>query len=455
MSPLSLLRVGVALCSAVAFASLWRDAALLMGPEGLLPAIDLIRRVQELDPDPFLRLPSLFHYWPPADGSLTAWAAVGVIGSLLLAWPRATPYLALPLAFLYLSFVNVGSDFFSFQWDGLLVETLVLTALLGPAPGRGAVVLFGWLWFRLCFESGYAKVQGGKSWLDLTAMADYWATAPLPTPLAWYADRLPLAVQKALTALSLAVECGAPFLILFGRRARQLVFVLWLGLQLGILLTANYGFFNYLSIVVAFSLLIEAPPRWRTSEGIAAALLIPLSLIVAIHRFHPDKPLPELAQAVMRTRVVNVYHLFVNIDPIRDEVEVIGSDDGKTWETLPFRYKPLADPTWVAPYHPRVDFRLWFATLGNRSRPPGLIVKAPLYLSRIIEDWCEAPARLTPLLTHEVHAPALVRLRYRRVTFDPARPGYSFTELGLHPKVHRCESGGLPDFPQVAELDPL
>jgi hypothetical protein len=52
----------------------------------------------------------------------------------------------------------------------------------------------------------------------------------------------------------------------------------------------------------------------------------------------------------------------------RYEIEFQGSNDGKEWIAYPFRYKPQAlnePPRVYAPYQPRFDWNLWFASLGD------------------------------------------------------------------------------------------
>jgi hypothetical protein len=52
----------------------------------------------------------------------------------------------------------------------------------------------------------------------------------------------------------------------------------------------------------------------------------------------------------------------------RYEIEFQGSSDGDTWTAYPFRNKPQAlneAPRIYAPYQPRFDWNLWFASLGD------------------------------------------------------------------------------------------
>jgi hypothetical protein len=52
----------------------------------------------------------------------------------------------------------------------------------------------------------------------------------------------------------------------------------------------------------------------------------------------------------------------------RYEIEFQGSNDGQNWIAYPFRNKPQAlneTPRIYAPYQPRFDWNLWFASLGD------------------------------------------------------------------------------------------
>jgi hypothetical protein len=85
-------------------------------------------------------------------------------------------------------------------------------------------------------------------------------------------------------------------------------------------------------------------------------------------------PLPHgPATALGPFRVANQYGLFAVMTRGRYEIEFQGSNDGRTWTAYPFRYKPQAldwRPRIYAPYQPRLDWNLWFASLGDwRSYP--------------------------------------------------------------------------------------
>ncbi len=67
-------------------------------------------------------------------------------------------------------------------------------------------------------------------------------------------------------------------------------------------------------------------------------------------------------------RIANQYGLFAVMTRGRYEIEFQGSNDGQNWIAYPFRNKPQAlnqAPGIYAPYQPRFDWNLWFASLGD------------------------------------------------------------------------------------------
>ena len=85
--------------------------------------------------------------------------------------------------------------------------------------------------------------------------------------------------------------------------------------------------------------------------------------------FFRHLPLPSSPVAALEPfRIANRYGLFAVMTRGRYEIEFQGSNDGEHWETYPFLYKPQdpdARPHIYAPYQPRFDWNLWFASLGS------------------------------------------------------------------------------------------
>src|SRR5271165_5314784 len=85
--------------------------------------------------------------------------------------------------------------------------------------------------------------------------------------------------------------------------------------------------------------------------------------------FFPRLPLPVSPVAALDPfRIANRYGLFAVMTRGRYEIEFQGSNDGQTWAAYPFRYKPQDPgerPGIYAPYQPRFEWNLWFASLGS------------------------------------------------------------------------------------------
>jgi hypothetical protein len=385
----------------VAFWSLAGQIPGLIGHDGILPASEYLANVGSwadaggIGADRYRLVPTIF-WFTASDTALQGAAYGGAALGVLVAFGIA-PILILPVLWLlYLSLMAVSGDFLSYQWDALLLETGSLAILLAPAAWRArlrdahdpppvARLLLWWLLFRLMFGSGVVKLASGDpAWRNLTAMSFHYETQPLPTPLAWYAANLPLAVHRAETALVLAVELVVPWLI--AGRARRAAAVVLIALQMLIALTGNYGYFNLLSVVLCVLLLDDEvlavlrrtaaipgatpAPRWRAWAAVAAAVVtLPVSAATMLGQIGIAVPgVAPLAAAVDPLRSINPYGLFAVMTTRRLEIEVEGSDDGTTWRVYDFRDKPgppARRPLWVAPYQPRLDWQMWYAALGR------------------------------------------------------------------------------------------
>jgi hypothetical protein len=106
--------------------------------------------------------------------------------------------------------------------------------------------------------------------------------------------------------------------------------------------------------------------------GIAAAMLTWIAYdttaeMIALpfgHDLLPTLPIVALSPF----RIANQYGLFAVMTRGRYEIEFQGSNDGSNWTAYPFRYKPQAlneAPRIYAPYQPRFDWNLWFASLSD------------------------------------------------------------------------------------------
>ncbi len=450
-----------------AFYSLLFQINGLIGPEGILPAQKYLHAVAEtFGGKRFWFAPTLFWY----SGSKTMLMAamwIGLIASviaLLNLWPR----LSFLVCFVcYLSFVTATNVFSSYQSDGMLLEAGFISLFFAPRgllpgwgaqdpPSRASWFLLQWEWFRIYFESGMVKLlSGDPQWRNFTAMDEYYQNGPLPTWVGWYVEHWPHWFQAASVAATLGLELGLVFMLFFPRRVRIVCFFIVTPWEMGVILTANYTFLNYLVLALGFLLLDDRSLRWlippklrpheetrienepaeelplsivavgeagvaqadigpleeiRAREGrsgrwttalrgvqwaLAALLLTWIGYDTTVEMIGIPMgrvPLfPSLVEALDPFRIANQYGLFAVMTRGRYEIEFQGSNDGDHWTAYPFRYKPQAlnqPPGIYAPYQPRFDWNLWFASLGdwqqNEMVPlteERLLVSSPAVLS--------------------------------------------------------------------------
>ena len=395
-----------------AFASFGVQAEGLIGSQGILPAVDLLGAASaELGSERYWQIPSLLWLVGASDTALRGLWVAGVLLSLLPALGIA-PRAVLGLLFaLYLSLVSVGSVFFNYQWDALLLETGLLALFYAPPgwlPRRTLAApasqlglwLLRFLLFRLMLLSGLVKwLSGDPTWRDGSALALHYWTQPIPNAISYYAHQLPATIQAISTFATLAIEVAGPFLIFAPRPFRLAGFAMLAGLQIAIGATGNYGFFNLLTLALCVTLLDDAllrrltPAAWRArleawpavSEQksptrlarapalVAAGLLVLLASDAALRRLGlpSSQWLGSTLQVAAPLRAINSYGLFAVMTTTRPEILLEGSDDGRKWRPYAFHWKPGAldrAPGFALLHMPRLDWQLWFAALRGCER---------------------------------------------------------------------------------------
>jgi hypothetical protein len=215
------------------------------------------------------------------------------------------------------------------------------------------------------------------------------------------------------------MELAIVFLLFLPRRARLVCFFIVTPWEIGVILTANYTFLNYLVLSLGILLLDDGylgrliparfykrlaepepaeedrsepplsiltsaepdsepvrPAKISHLQAIRFAVSVVLLTLIAyvtvaelILMPFPDFPLPTSPIRLLEPfRIANRYGLFAVMTRGRYEIEFQGSNDGQNWTPYPFRYKPQAlnqSPGIYAPYQPRFDWNLWFASLAD------------------------------------------------------------------------------------------
>ena len=397
----------------------------LIGPDGILPAGEYLEAVARQFGSSRLWFAPTLLWLSSGNHMLVGVCWAGIFASLLLVlnlWPRATLFICFVC---FLSFVAAAQDFSGYQSDGMLLEAGFISLFFAPRgfrpglgasspPSRASLFLLQWEWFRIYFESGVVKLASGDpEWRHFTAMDDYYQNGPLPTWVGWYVQHLPHWFHAFTTGATLVLELGLVFMLFLPRRWRIVCFFIVTLWQIPVILTANYTFLNYLVLLLGVLLLDDrfilkfASARWketllsptvvtpvpaiehatdepvrpsRTKPNPIAAFKLSVASVILIWIFYsttaqmvlilfPRLPLPiSPISALEPFRVANRYGLFAVMTRGRYEIEFQGSNDGQNWIAYPFRYKPQAlnkDPRIYAPYQPRFDWNLWFASLGS------------------------------------------------------------------------------------------
>jgi hypothetical protein len=171
----------------------------------------------------------------------------------------------------------------------------------------------------------------------------------------------------------------------------------------------SYAFLNYIVLALGFLLLDDMflarflPARLRTSaisladarpavqteahdwrawlrlsvQGIFLPWIFYATSALLIFMLSETVPLPTTPIRLLEPfRIANEFGLFAVMTRERYEIEFQGSYDGQTWTPYPFRNKPQdvhAAPRIYAPYQPRFDWNLWFASLGNWRQYPWVL----------------------------------------------------------------------------------
>ncbi|MFD4155412.1 lipase maturation factor family protein [Streptomyces hydrogenans] len=380
---------GLAVLYCVAFLSAALQFRALIGERGMLPVPAYLRRTTPR------RSPSLFH-WRYSDRlfATVAWSGAALAAALAAGAGDAVP---LPVAMaawlvlwgLYLSIVNVGQTWYAFGWESLLLETGFLAVFLGNddvAPPLLVLLLLRWLLFRVEFGAGLIKIRGDACWRKLTCLYHHHETQPMPGPLSWFFHRLPRPLHRVEAAANHVVQLGVPFLLFTPQPVASVAAGLMIATQLWLVLSGNFAWLNWLTIVLAASALdLSAltgdhprpdPPLWYV------VLVLAVTALVLVRSHRPVRNLLSRHQAMNRSydpfHLVNTYGAFGTVGRVRDEIVVEGTRDetpgpDTAWLAYGFKGKPDDPHRWprqYAPWHLRLDWLLWFVALSPSYGAP-------------------------------------------------------------------------------------
>ncbi len=361
----------------------------LIGAHGLLPAFSFVDRIH------FWDSPGLFWFFTSdAFMGSAAWLGVGLSALVISGWSERRGALVSAavwslLWLLYLSFVNAGQVFYSFGWETMTLETGFLAIFLGPRetrPPAQVIWFLRWELFRLMFGAGMIKLHGDPCWCDFTCMYYHYQTQPIPNPLSWYFHHMSRGTQKFQTFSTMALEIVVPWFYFAVRPLCYLAGILTIGFQGCLILSGNLSWLNYLTIVITIPCFDDAffakcfrlkipeypsPGRARRAvTGTLTALILCLSVGPALNLFSPHQMMNASFEPL---HLVNTYGAFGTVTRERPEIILEGTTDAiitpaTVWREYEFKAKPgnvHRMPPLVAPYHLRLDWLMWFASMGD------------------------------------------------------------------------------------------
>jgi hypothetical protein len=382
----------------IGFAAAVNQFRPLLGTRGLLPVPAFLQRAG------FWSSPSLFHaHYSDAFAMALAWMGVGLSVLALSGFSEnfGTPVSMTVWALmwlLYLSFVNVGQTWYGFGWETLLLEMGFLAIFLGAKNVATPVIviwLLRWVLFRLMFGAGLIKLRGDPCWSDLTCLIYHYQSQPMPNPLSWYFHWLPVRIHKVGVVFNHFTELVVPFGYLVPlRRVLYVAGAFTIAFQGTLILSGNLSWLNYLTIVAAISCFDDrllshvipiGPGNLQPLSAPHLVAVIGLAVGVGVLSIFPIRNMLSPGQQMNASfepfHLVNTYGAFGSISRERDEVILEGTVDETVtpltvWKEYEFKGKPgdpKRRPPFVAPYHLRLDWLMWFAALDSRYAEPWML----------------------------------------------------------------------------------
>jgi hypothetical protein len=419
----------------VAFLSAALQFKALIGERGMLPVPDFLRRTDRRSAPTLFRL----HY-SDRFFALVAWTGCLLSAALVAGAADRLP-LGAAMAWwavlwvLYLSIVNVGQTWYGFGWESLLLETGFLAVFLGNEHVEPPVLvlwLLRWLLFRVEFGAGLIKLRGDACWRNLTCLYFHHETQPMPGPLSRLFHLLPGPVHRIETAANHVVQLGVPVLLFTPQPVASIAAALIVVTQLWLVLSGNFAWLNWLTIVLALSavdgsLIAGAHPLPQAPLWYQVVVLAVTALVLALS-YRPALNLLSKQQAMNRSydslHLVNSYGAFGTVGRVRQELVVAGTDErtvheGTVWREYEFKGKPgdvRRLPRQYAPYHLRLDWMMWFAALSPAYARPWFLP----FVERLLEGDRDT-LRLLRRNPFPDAPPAYVRARLYRYRFTTRR----------------------------------
>ncbi|MDH5671939.1 MAG: lipase maturation factor family protein [Myxococcales bacterium] len=396
---------GLGLILLISFGSLAGQIVRGAGREGGMPIHRRLDKIREDFPAPqrFLYFPTLL-WLSDSDAMLRLLNWAGIIASCLVIYGGEHSFYALLTCYVcYLSLdMAIG---LIFPWDCMLFECMILSLFLPatlPLPELAAVAApapaITWAFriaiFRLMMGFGKQKFMGSTG-KDLAYLRGFLIAQPLPSPLGWYCQKLPLWMLQSLVIFMFIAEIPVPFFPFFPGDLSIICAFVTAFLMVGIVSMGSFGYFSFLTIVACITLLDNKTPlqldlqlfgAGQPNFTNAVVLAHTLGACVAFifnswvgqswHLWSTWYRLPRLLQLPFDFfRLLHPFrwlHPFGVFPPntypgVKISLLVEVTWDRESWHEVEFNFSPSSSkspPKWVAPYHPRGDQAVIYETFG-------------------------------------------------------------------------------------------
>jgi len=369
----------------------------LLGEHGLLPVPLFVKQV------PFHNAPSLFFLFPnDVAFAIASWLGL-VLSCAVLSGISERFGFGVSAAIwgvlwvVYLSFVNGGQTFYAFGWESMTLEAGFYAMFLGDRrtiPLRAPIWMLRWMLFRVMFGAGLIKLRGDTCWKDLTCLDYHYATQPMPNPVSWYFHWMPAWMHHGGVLFNHFIELIVPFGFFAPQPFATIAGLLTILFQLLLLVSGNLSFLNLLTIVLAVSTLDARllrkfvpvrVPELREPGRVARYATAGLAGLVVLLSIPPALNMLSSGQLMNYSynplQLVNTYGAFGSIGKMRYQVIVEGTADATLtpatqWREYEFKGQPgdlRRTPPQIAPYHLRLDWLMWFASMAQFNEEPWFV----------------------------------------------------------------------------------
>jgi hypothetical protein len=397
---------GLGLVFLISFTSLAHEVVSTAGRAAVIPIAPRLAKFKEDFPGwrRFLYFPTLL-WLSSSHAMLRALTLVGLAAAILVVYGGPLSWWALLTCYVCYLSLDVAMVLV-FPWDCLLFECAILGLLLPAthalpnlhavaAPAPALAWAYRLLIFRLMFGFGKQKFLGSRG-KDLAYLKGFLTSQTLPSPIGWYAQKLPTVLLKGAVLFMLFVEIIAPFFA-FVPGPLSIVFAASTAfLMIGIQLTGTFGYFSLVTIVACLPLLDNVTPtKLAPASLFAANQPVLLNAFVLLHTLCAGVALvfnswiaqswhswsfwyqfPRWSQPVFGFfrlmhpfRWLHPYGVFPPNTPpaakITPLVEVTW--DKSQWHELEYHFSPSnpkSPPRFIAPHHPRTDQALIYEAFG-------------------------------------------------------------------------------------------